>query len=128
MDHKDIRKILKITGNCFLVFGILLLPVSFISYHSIEFVRYLLNIEEYLKIGPLHIYNPLNVVYLLPVIYSLLGLILGLSGIGLILEKSWAKKLAYIPSVIMLLFFPVGTIIGGFLLYVLLKERDIQHV
>lgn len=128
MDLEDIRKIYKITGNIYLVIGILFLPMSFISFHSIELVRYFLGIEEYLSIGPLHLLNPLNIVYVLPLIYFTLGAILCISGLGIIFHKKWAKKLAVIPSLIFMLFFPIGTIIGGFLLYVFLEERKIQHV
>lgn len=51
--------------------------------------------------------------YLLP---SFIG------GIGLVLGKRWARGLIMIVSAILLLAFPLGTLLGGFGLWVLLTD------
>ena len=66
---------------------------------------------------------------LMAAIGGVLGVVLGilsipslLGGWGLLRRKPWARTLVIILSVLNLLSFPVGTLIGGYSLWVLLND------
>ena len=48
------------------------------------------------------------------------------AGAGLLARKQWARILAIILGVIHLFEFPIGTLFGGYTLWVLMN-RDVQH-
>ncbi len=57
------------------------------------------------------------------VFFGLLALPSFLGGWGLLKRKSWARPLVIVFSVFHLLNFPVGTLIGGYSLWVLLNDQ-----
>jgi hypothetical protein len=56
-------------------------------------------------------------------IFSLLGL---LGGIGLLNYRHWARTLVLVIAAINCLFFPIGTIVGVYSLWVLMQDDSIQ--
>jgi hypothetical protein len=57
----------------------------------------------------------------------LTGIALVLSGWGLLRLKQWARWLAFVLAIFSLFAFPIGTVIGGVIIWYLLKEetRDV---
>lgn len=46
------------------------------------------------------------------------------AGYGLLKRRSWARTLTIVLSILNLLNFPLGTILGGYALYVMLKDES----
>ena len=51
-----------------------------------------------------------------------------LAGWGLLQRKSWARILTLIIAAVNLIEFPIGTALGIYALWVLLKEETVQHL
>lgn len=64
---------------------------------------------------------------LLTVALIFLSILSFLGGIGLLMYKSWARYLIIILSFISLLFFPIGTIIGVYSIWILFKKEVIAQ-
>ena len=45
-----------------------------------------------------------------------------IGGLGLVLDKHWARGLMFVLSLILLFAFPIGTLLGGFGLWVLVTD------
>ena len=56
-------------------------------------------------------------------IFALFGVISIVAGIGLLSRKSWARTLGIVAAVLTLFNFPIGTLIGGYALWVLFNEE-----
>ena len=124
MKLEDTKHNLKIVGKIFLVLGILIIPVSILSYSSIYFLSdsdwWLL--DDFIDLGFLHFRIPFEMLYVIPALHFLSAAVLIASGYGLINDNSWLKKLSLVPAVVMLFFFPIGTALGFFLIYLLQQE------
>jgi hypothetical protein len=61
------------------------------------------------------------------------GLVAGLAipalvaGIGVLARKSWARILGVIVSVFALLSFPIGTLVGGYAIFVLMQDAATSY-
>lgn len=64
---------------------------------------------------------------LLTVALIFLSILSFLGSIGLLMYKSWARYLIIILSFISLLFFPIGTIIGVYSIWILFKKEVIAQ-
>ena len=60
-----------------------------------------------------------DIIHLVTFFTRLIGIILlvvsvpaFIAGVGLVKEKEWSKNLAFVVGIVLLIFFPVGTIIG----------------
>jgi hypothetical protein len=58
---------------------------------------------------------------------AVIGLPGFLAGIGLLKRRNWGRVLGIIVGCLNLLNFPIGTIIGGYTLWVLFQESAIQY-
>jgi len=58
---------------------------------------------------------------------SVVPLLIILAGVGAILRKPWGRWFAYIVSALFLLGVPIGTLLGGFMIYHLTIYRDQFH-
>jgi hypothetical protein len=67
----------------------------------------------------LEIRNPQKLLYLFPIIHFLSSAVFLISGFGLASEKTWGKKLAIVPAVLLLFKFPIGTALGVYMIYAL---------
>ena len=56
-------------------------------------------------------------------IYLLLGILLGFVAFGLQNLKTWARWIAAVFSSLSLILFPMGTLIGGYILYLLISQK-----
>ena len=61
---------------------------------------------------------------LLLVVLSIPGLV---AGAGLLARKSWARILAIVVSILGLVNFPIGTVIGAYTLFVLLQDTAAEY-
>ena len=51
--------------------------------------------------------------------------IIVLAGIGTLLKQNWGRRMSYVVSAIMLIGVPIGTLLGGFMIYYLTKSKDL---
>ena len=58
---------------------------------------------------------------------ALLGLPGIVAGFGLLAHKGWARYLAIVLSILNLLNFPVGTVVGAYTLWVLMQEAALPY-
>lgn len=121
---------LKIAGKILIVLGFLSLPISVFSWSALSFivesdwwhdhVRWHLGSNDFpiFRDGPLHLF------YYFPVAYFASGILFIASGFGLVKEKEWAIRLVWIPAVLLLFKFPIGTALGVWIIYLLQKRKD----
>lgn len=50
-----------------------------------------------------------------------------IAGIGLLMRQGWARYLALIASLFNLVNFPIGTVIGGYSIFVLLQDAAVTY-
>ncbi len=126
MDLEDHRNNLTIVGKIFIIIGLIIIPITIVSYNSIHFLfdADWWEFDNHFDLGILNFHISSDIFYLVPALYTIMSLLLIVSGFGLIHDKDWAKKLALVPAVIFLFNFPVGTAIGIAALYLVLKERE----
>lgn len=121
MDFKDHDNNLRIIGKIFLVIGLILVPISIFSFFFAEIFSesdLWLEIDDF-DILFLEIRNPQKLLYLFPIIHFISSAIFLISGYGLATEKSWGKRLAIVPAVLLLFKFPIGTALGVYMIYAL---------
>lgn len=69
--------------------------------------------------------NSENTTKVLTVVFIFLSILTFLGSIGLLMYKGWARYLILLLSFISLLAFPIGTIVGGYSIWVLFKKEAI---
>lgn len=121
MDFKDHNNNLRIIGKIFLVIGLILVPISIFSFFFAEIFSesdLWLEIDDF-DILFLEIRNPQRLLYLFPIIHFISSAVFLISGLGLATNKAWGKKLAIVPAVLLLFKFPIGTVLGVYMIYAL---------
>lgn len=121
---------LKIAGKILVVLGFLTIPVSVFSWNAFNFliesdwwydhVSWHTNSHHwsFYRDGPFRLF------YYFPIFYLASSVIFIASGIGLAKEKEWAMRLVWIPAVILLFKFPIGTALGVWIIYLLQKRKE----
>ncbi len=119
MDLKDHNNNLRIIGKIFIVIGLILVPISICTFFFVDmFVESDLWMElaefdvVFFELRP-----PRGIAYFLPTIQTISSIIFLISGYGLSAEKDWGKRFAIVPAVILLFKFPIGTALGGYMIY-----------
>ncbi|GAB4247713.1 MAG: hypothetical protein Tsb0034_26980 [Ekhidna sp.] len=121
MDIKNHDNNLRIIGKVFIVIGLILVPISVSTFFFVDMVSHSdlwMDLRDF-DILFLEIRPPKNVLYLFPVLQTLSSMVFLVSGYGLAMEKSWGKKFAIVPAVLLLFKFPIGTALGGYMIYAL---------
>ena len=117
---------LRMSGRVLLILGALMVSFSIISWQFLDlFLQsdwwYHWDNEE----RHLHISLLKNLFYFYPVFCLLGGLLFLVSGIGLSRGSRWALHVSWIPAVILLFEFPIGTALGIALIYLLQRKKRI---
>lgn len=126
MDLRDHNQNLRIIGKILLVLGLILVPISIFSFFFLEAFQesdFWLDFDE-VEVFFLHIRNPQNILYFFPVFYGIISAIFIGAGLGLANEKEWGKKFAMVPAVLLLFEFPIGTALGGYMIYALHTKKE----
>ena len=119
MDLKNHDNNLRIIGKVFIVIGLILVPISISTFFFVDMVThsdFWLDIKDF-DVLFLEIRPPENLLYMFPILQTLSSLIFLISGYGLATEQEWGKKFAIVPAVILLFKFPIGTALGGYMIY-----------
>ncbi len=119
MDLKDHDNNLRIIGKIFIVIGLILVPISISTFF---FVDMFIESDLWMEIRELDVVlfelrPPRGIAYFLPTIQTISSFIFLISGYGLSTEKDWGKKFAIVPAVMLLFKFPIGTALGGYMIY-----------
>ncbi|MEQ8627946.1 hypothetical protein [Ekhidna sp.] len=119
MDLKDHDNNLRIIGKIFIVIGLILVPISLSTFF---FVDMFIDSDLWMEIREMDVVlfelrPPADIAYFLPIMQTLGSIIFLISGYGLALEKIWGKKFAIVPAVLLLFKFPIGTALGGYMIY-----------
>ncbi|WP_370089129.1 hypothetical protein [Ekhidna sp.] len=119
MDLKDHDNNLRIIGKIFIVIGLILVPISLSTFF---FVDMFVDSDLWMEIREMDVVlfelrPPAGIAYFLPIMQTLGSIIFLISGYGLALEKAWGKKFAIVPAVLLLFKFPIGTALGGYMIY-----------
>ena len=119
MDLKDHDNNLRIIGKIFIVIGLILVPISISTYFFVDmFIESDLWMElREFDVVFFELRPPKGIAYFLPTLQTISSLIFLISGYGLATEKEWGKKFAIVPAVILLFKFPIGTALGGYMIY-----------
>ncbi|MEP0985351.1 hypothetical protein [Ekhidna sp.] len=119
MNLKNHDNNLRIIGKIFIVIGLILVPISICTFFFVDmFVESDLWMElaefdvVFFELRP-----PREIVYFLPTIQTISSIVFLVSGYGLSAEKDWGKKFAIVPAVMLLFKFPIGTALGGYMIY-----------
>ncbi|MEO9485663.1 MAG: hypothetical protein ABJG47_19550 [Ekhidna sp.] len=132
MDLKDHDNNLRIIGKIFIVIGLILVPISISTFFFADMVshsEFWMDVKDF-DILFLEIRPPRGLLYALPVIQTVSSLIFLVSGYGLAAMKDWGKKFAIVPAVILLFKFPIGTVLGGYMIYAIHyvpKEEEVVN-
>ena len=121
MDLKDHDNNLRIIGKIFLVIGLILVPISIATFFFVDmFVEsdFWMEIRE-MDVVLFELRPPAGIAYFLPTIQTVGAVLFLVSGYGLATEQLWGKKLGIVPAVLLLFKFPIGTAIGGYMIYAL---------
>ena len=128
---------LTIAGKILVVLGILAIPLSVFSWGALSFVwssewfhdvfSHGWDSRHYHGFWPFWHEAPWSFVYVIPGFYFLSGLLFVISGVGLVNERDWGKKLAWVPAVLLLFKFPIGTALGVWIIYLLQKEKELTY-
>jgi len=121
MDLKNHDQNLRIIGKIFIVIGLILVPISISTFFFVDmFVEsdLWMEIREF-DVILFELRPPDGVIYFLPIFQTIGVLIFVISGYGLATDQPWGKKVALIPAVILLFKFPIGTALGGYMIYAL---------
>lgn len=121
MDLKNHDNNLRIIGKIFIVIGLILVPISICTFF---FVDMFIESDLWMELAEFDVVffelrPPKGIAYFLPTIQTISSLIFLVSGYGLSAEKEWGKKFAIVPAVILLFKFPIGTALGGYMIYAL---------
>lgn len=113
--NKAIRKHLTVVGIAQIIFNALWICSEIICFFILR-ARNLATDAAYLPRIPVHI----SVFTSIVIMINIVGIA---GGYGVLKEKSWAWRVVVIVSIIELVGFPVGTIIGIYSLWVLFKKE-----
>jgi len=130
MDLKDHDNNLRIIGKIFIVIGLILVPVSISTFFFVDMVShsdFWMDIREF-DVLFLEVRPPANLLYMLPIIQTVSSFIFLISGYGLATGQTWGKKFAIVPAVILLFKFPIGTALGGYMIYAIHYEPKEEQV
>lgn len=119
MDLKNHDNNLRIIGKIFIVIGFILVPVSISTFFFVDMIShsdFWMDLRDF-DVLFLEVRPPANLLYMLPIIQTVSSFIFLISGYGLATEQSWGKKFAIVPAVILLFKFPIGTALGGYMIY-----------
>lgn len=119
MDLKNHDNNLRIIGKIFIVIGLILVPISISTFFFVDMVSnsdFWMDVRDF-DVLFLEIRPPKNLLYLFPILQTLSSLVFLASGYGLALEKPWGKKFGIVPAVLLLFKFPIGTALGGYMIY-----------
>ena len=119
MDLKDHDNNLRIIGKIFIVIGLVLVPISISTFFFVDIIShsdFWMDIRDF-DVLFLEIRPPQNLLYMFPIIQTISLLIFLISGYGLAGQQSWGKKFAIVPAVLLLFKFPIGTALGGYMIY-----------
>lgn len=119
MDLKNHDNNLRIIGKIFIVIGLILVPISICTFFFVDmFIESELWMElREFDVAFFELRPPRGIAYFLPTIQTISSLIFLISGYGLSTEKEWGKKFAIVPAVFLLFKFPIGTALGGYMIY-----------
>jgi len=114
----------RILGTIYLIYGsfifVILFLVYFVLFGIIIGGEYSYNISDHeANLAFIIIRWVFGFVLLIFVIPSIIG------GIGLLNNKKWAMTLLVIVGFISLFCFPIGTVLGGYTLWVFFKEQEL---
>ena len=122
---------LKIAGRILTILGFLAIPVSIFSWSALNFIvdsdwwhDHVHWHFDSIRVFPFFHDSPLDFFYIFPFAYFLGAILFIISGIGLIQEKEWATRLVWIPAVLLLFKFPIGTALGIWIIYLLQKRKE----
>ena len=129
MNLEDSNHNLRIIGRIFVIIGLICIPMVILTYNSMHFLfdSEWFRLDNSFRFGIFHFDLPWGIMYVLPGFQTILAVIMVISGFGLIQNATWSYKLSMIPAVILLFVFPVGTLLGIFLLYQLHKRESIAR-
>lgn len=119
MDLKDHNNNLRIIGKIFIVIGFILVPISISTFFFVDIVShsdFWMDIKDF-DVLFLEVRPPHNLLYMFPIIQTVGSLVFLASGYGLATEQAWGKKFAIVPAVLLLFKFPIGTALGGYMIY-----------
>ena len=121
---------LKIAGRILIVLGFLTITVSVFSWNVLNFLvesdwwhdHVTWHLDA--RFWPFRSNGPFHIFYYFPIAYLASGVLFIASGIGLVKEKEWAMRLVWIPAVLLLFKFPIGTALGVWIIYLLQKRKE----
>ncbi|MEQ8905637.1 hypothetical protein [Ekhidna sp.] len=119
MDLKDHDNNLRIIGKIFIVIGLVLVPISISTFFFVDMIShsdFWLDVKDF-DVLFLEVRPPENLLYMFPIIQTVSSLVFLISGYGLASQQSWGKKFAIVPAVLLLFKFPIGTALGGYMIY-----------
>jgi hypothetical protein len=124
---------LTIAGKILVILGILGIPFSVFSWGALSFFWNSSWFHDSFHHGLWDGFQdgwfiwPWNFFYMLPGFYFLAAVLFIVSGVGLVNEKDWAKRLVWVPAVLLLFKFPIGTALGVWIIYLLQKEKELHY-
>ena len=119
MDLKDHDNNLRIIGKIFIVIGLILVPLSISTFFFVDMISHsdLWREIRHFDVMFMEIRPPQNLLYMLPILQTLALVVFIISGYGLATQQRWGKKFAIVPAVLLLFKFPIGTALGGYMIY-----------
>lgn len=118
---------LKIAGRILIILGFLAIPISIFSWNALNFMvesDWWYDHVDWHFDFPFYHHNPFRLFYFFPFSYFLGAVLFIISGFGLVQEKEWATRLVWIPAVLLLFKFPIGTALGIWIIYLLQKRKE----
>ncbi|WP_420316609.1 hypothetical protein [Ekhidna sp.] len=119
MNLKDHDNNLRIIGKIFIVIGLILVPISISTFFFVDMIShsdFWLDMRDF-DVLFFEVRPPENLLYMLPIIQTISSLVFLISGYALATQQQWGKKFAIVPAVILLFKFPIGTALGGYMIY-----------
>ncbi|WP_421764300.1 hypothetical protein [Ekhidna sp.] len=130
MDLKDHDNNLRIIGKIFIVIGLILVPISLSTFFFVDIVShsdFWMDMKDF-DVLFLEIRPPQNLLYMFPILQTVSSIVFLISGYGLAMRKDWGKKFAIVPAVLLLFKFPIGTALGGYMIYAIHYIPKQDHV
>lgn len=130
MDLKDHDNNLRIIGKIFIVIGLVLVPISISTFFFVDMIShsdFWLDVKDF-DVLFLEVRPPENLLYMFPILQTVSSLVFLASGYGLATQQSWGKKFAIAPAVLLLFKFPIGTALGGYMIYAIHYVPKNEHL
>lgn len=122
----------RIIAKIFLVLGILILVITSFSFNFIQLSEGLLEhhfSDWNFQFGIFTInHPPFGLLYLIPTIYMIIGLIDIIIGLGLLAQKEWARIAALFVAILFIFQFPLGTAFSIYIFYNLLDNQIVNKL